>query len=188
MAEPPRQDMGRIAHAGYSSFSHCTASRLTGGHILTAAHCLPDVPGDEIHLGLGYDRGAYAELISAVGSDYARTPGRDVAILCDAAPGVALPVIEATPNRVDLWGYGRPYVHILNRKSCTVYATTETALRLNCSATPGSSGGPVTFGDPPQLVGIVSRASRVETWVERVTPEMIAAACAPETSAVRGTR
>lgn len=171
--------MGRIAHSGFKSFSHCTASRLDGGHILTAAHCLPTLSGDAIHLGLGYDRGDYSELVSAIGSDYQVLPGRDVAVNCAASVGNALPISSAeVPKEVSFWGYGRPYVHILNRKTCGVTSSDARYLVLDCAATPGFSGGPVTTGSPPQVVGVVSRASRTRTVVERVGDRDVARLCA----------
>lgn len=179
-ADPPRPEIGRIAHAGYRSFSHCTAARVAPGHVLTAAHCLPQHPQDQIHLGLGYDRGAYQEIISAKASDYRVAPARDVAVLCRSQPGPVLDVApaELAPAEVTVWGYGRPYVHILNRKTCPVLAATATTLHLGCAATPGTSGGPVTAGSPGVVVGLVSRASRTQTWVERVTPDTVSALCA----------
>ncbi|MEL7114396.1 MAG: trypsin-like peptidase domain-containing protein [Pseudomonadota bacterium] len=172
--------MGRIAHAGFKSFAHCTASRLAGGHILTAAHCLPKVADGAIHLGLGYDRGAYMDLVSAQGTDYVAERARDVALLCGAEAGPGLPMADAgsaAPRRVTFWGYGRPYVHVLNRKTCAVTKATERQLLLDCAATPGYSGGPVTVGSPPRVVGLVSRASRTETVVERLSQADIDTMC-----------
>lgn len=175
----PRPDMGRIAHAGLKTFSHCTASRLAGGSIVTAAHCLPPIAADPIHLGLGYDRGDYAALVTARGTDYQVLAGRDVAIFCagTGVPGLDVTSADTVPNRVTIWGYGRPFVHILNRKTCDVARAEGKALILDCAATPGTSGGPVTIGTPPVVVGIVSRASRTRTVVERLDDADLAAAC-----------
>jgi V8-like Glu-specific endopeptidase len=173
--------MGRIAHAGDRTFAHCTASLLEGGHVVTAAHCLPKVIEDPIHFGLAYDRGEATEIVSAQGSDYLVREGRDIAVLCGGASGTGLELAEAElpTDQVTFWGYGRPFVHILNQKSCAVTRSSARYLMLDCAATPGTSGGPVTVGNPPQVVGIVSRASRTETVVERFSASDLETFCPP---------
>ncbi len=82
--------IGRINHAGFRSKSHCTGFVVTGGHIVTAAHCLPAWEEESVHFQRGYDRGDHLGHYKAPQATFRTVANRDIALLCNAAdPGVA---------------------------------------------------------------------------------------------------
>ena len=174
--------IGRLSHAGFKTRAHCTAAIVEGGHIVTAAHCLPKVATDTVTIALGYDRGKAERMIRAPGTEFHRDSVQDWAILCDTGAGPGLPVADSLPDHgapVNLAGYMAPRVHVLQLRSCEVGAGDSEALAINCPSPPGASGGPVLVkdGEVEALAGVVSAGSARQTVAIAIRPADIAKAC-----------
>ncbi len=161
----PSAWIGRLNHAGFSSRTHCTATLIAGGHIVTASHCLPDTATETVTVVLGYDRGRYTERIDAPGGAFRSLPTRDIAILCRATPrtdGMQLATIPPQ-NGQNAWmtGYGRPRVHMQHDLACGTAPSVAGTFVMDCQAGPGFSGSPVLAartGQDPTMIGVVSAA------------------------------
>lgn len=168
-----------IARLQVPGVSRCTTFFVTPNLAITAAHCLTKrglghfVQPGSIHLLLGYKNGAFTRhlvpdaLILPSGADPAHiTPSpADFAVLHVATPVAHFlrldpaPLPLGTPLRVAGFNQDRaerleadPGCHALG------YARTADAgpfLLHDCTATHGSSGGPVLAGDAATGFGVV---------------------------------
>ncbi|MDJ0937687.1 MAG: trypsin-like peptidase domain-containing protein [Kiloniellales bacterium] len=170
LAAPPAEAIGRLNYAGYKASRHCTAFLVGARVAVTAAHCVTRLRAGDLHLLLGYDRGAWQAHLRASGLAH-DAEGADIAALClkAAAAAVAFPWSEAAPRRGEtlvVWGYGRPRIHALTRRDCTVLASRGRQLILDCNVAPGTSGAPVLRPTATgyEVVAVVS-ASRGATAV-----------------------
>ncbi|MDJ0971023.1 MAG: trypsin-like peptidase domain-containing protein [Kiloniellales bacterium] len=170
LAAPPAEAIGRLNYAGYKASRHCTAFLVGARVAVTAAHCVTRLRAGDLHLLLGYDRGAWQAHLRASGLAH-DAEGADIAALClkAAAAAVAFPWAEAAPRRGEtlvVWGYGRPRIHALSRRDCPVLASRGRQLTLDCAVAPGTSGAPVLRPTATgyEVVAVVS-ASRGATAV-----------------------
>jgi hypothetical protein len=183
LAEPSPY-IGRLNHAGFANRAHCTATLVSGGHIVTAAHCLPRVAGDIVTIVMGYDRGSYSSLVQASGADFRQVPARDIAILCNAAgpdSGIALADSPA-PSRRDVLmsGYGRPRVHLQHDLHCRSDPFAPGTLRLDCAPSPGFSGAPVLVKQADgsvAMIGVVTAAGPGGGLAFELTQDLVGSVC-----------
>lgn len=161
------QATGRINHAGFRNRSHCTGFVVTGGHVVTAAHCLPGWDGEQVHFLRGYDRGDLAQHVVAPRAAWRTVRGRDIAVLCNAAPdapALGLGVARVEPGDPLLVpGYSVPRAHMLQHHRCQAWKVEDGgAIRVACPVPPGTSGAPVLRQVPDGLrvVGVMSASSR----------------------------
>ncbi len=163
-AAPPVEAIGRLNYAGYKAARHCTAFLVGSRIAVTAAHCVEGLRAAELHLLLGYDKGAWREHLrpEALTRD---AEGADLAALClrAAAAAVAFPWAEIAPRPGEtlvVWGYGRPRIHALSRRDCPVLASAGRQVTLDCAVAPGTSGAPVLRRTEQgyEVVAVVSAA------------------------------
>lgn len=181
---------GRINHAGFRNRSHCTGFVVEGGHVVTAAHCLPDWDGEQVHFLRGYDRGDQAQHISAPRAAWHTIRGRDIAVLCNAAPDApAFGLGDGGADRLiapgdDLLipGYAIPRVHMLQPHHCQVWKLEDGGgIRVACPVRSGTSGAPVlqAIADGYQVVGVMSASSRTAARADRLHADMLAPCAVP---------
>ncbi len=179
----PADLTGRLNYAGYRSRTNCTGALVGDGHVVTAAHCVPDVGDAEMHLLLGYDRMEFSRDLTAVSADYEVMPGRDVAVLCGAEPGTeGLAGTDGIPpvgTPVTVLGYGHPRSEILQETDCAVMGAEATRMLLDCRVTSGTSGGPVVNA-AGVFLGVTSASGPGVTVVETIIPADIEAICGGE--------
>ncbi len=178
----PAPMIGRLSHAGFKSTGHCTATLVAGGHVVTAAHCMPQVPSDIVTVALGYDRGETSHVIRAPGADYLRDVGRDLAVLCKASEAQGLPMAQTVPKigaSSQIAGYGAPRVHALQIRTCPISAKGGPAFAIGCASPSGTSGGPILIATAGKiaLVGVASATTPTQTAAFAVTPDVIDGLC-----------
>ena len=182
-AAPPSEAIGRLNYAGYKASRHCTAFLVGARVAVTAAHCVTRLRAAELHLLLGYDKGAWREHLRA--SEIAPdAEGIDLAALClkAAAAAVAFPWAETAPSPGEtlvVWGYGRPRIHALSRRDCPVLTSAGRQVTLDCAVAPGTSGAPVLrpTGAGYEVVAVVSAARGRTAIAVRPAGAIEAAAC-----------
>ena len=183
-ADPPAGSIGRLNYAGFKAARHCTAFLVGARVAVTAAHCVARLRAADLHLLLGYDKGAWREHLRPV--EVTRDAGgADLAVLCleAAAAAVAFPWAEAAPRPGEtlvVWGYGRPRIHALTRRDCPVLASARREIALDCAVAPGTSGAPVLrpTGTGYEVVAVVSAArGRAAIAVRPQAAETGAASC-----------
>lgn len=173
---PPDDLVGRINHAGYNRHSHCTGFIVRGGHLVTAAHCMP-VAERAVHFLAGYDRGQFRHHLERPRSAFIKLRDRDIAILCRAVPdkaGRKVSGVNLNPaEQVQILGYAAPRSQVLQTKSCEVVRANDRAIEIGCPLSPGNSGGPViarTDGEN-RVVGVVSATSLHSGIAHRLDPK-----------------
>jgi len=177
LAEPDRH-IGRLNHAGYDNYSHCTGFVVEGGHLVTAKHCLPRAERS-VHYLSAYDRGDFRKHVEEPLSSFHVVPGHDIAILCNAvADGKGRPLSRHRPAAADwvtIWGYPAPRSQVFQVKSCDVIDSTERAIDIGCPLAPGNSGGPVTMriNGVSSVVGVVSATGPAASVAYRLRPDML---------------
>lgn len=169
-SQPPWRAVARLQVPG---IARCTAVMVAPRVAVTAAHCLWSrrlggwVPPGAVHLLTGYAAGAFsAHLLAegyriAPGYDPAKpdaTRGADLALLSLTAPAadvLALAPESPRPGTAAvLGGYNQDRAEVIEADThCTVTATARDgggrALLLHdCTATRGTSGGPLLVRDP----------------------------------------
>ncbi|RXV59031.1 hypothetical protein C6W92_15900 [Roseovarius sp. A46] len=150
--------------------------------MVTAAHCLPEIPTDTVHLLLGYESGRLERHIRTPATSYRIMKGRDIAALCglEGDPdGFRLTDAPLTPGtRVEVQGYGAPRAHALQKTACSVQSMSgETLMRLDCPLPSGTSGAPVTLEGSRDVVGVVSASSAAGSLAYRLTADMTGRLC-----------
>ena len=183
-AEPPAEAIGRLNYAGYKASRHCTAFLVGARVAVTAAHCVTRLQAADLHLLLGYDKGAWREHLRASGVTR-DAEGVDLAALClkAAAAAVAFPWAETAPRPGEtlvVWGYGRPRIHALSRRDCPVLASRGRQVTLDCAVAPGTSGAPVLRPTETgyEVVAVVSAARGRTAIAVRLEKPKNSAACA----------
>ena len=179
---PADPRIARLNHAGFKSRGYCTGFVLRGGAVVTAAHCLPAIRGDTVHVLPGYAGGRAARHVHTAATSYRIAEGRDIAVLCGAKggpDGLRLAAAAPTPGTgVEVRGYGAPRGHALQRTACSVRALPrDGVMRLDCPLSPGTSGAPVTLAGSGDVVGVVSASSATASLAYRLSAGMLARLC-----------
>jgi len=161
---PADSAIGRLNHAGFKSKSHCTSFIMVDGFLVTAAHCVPDISQDQVHVLLGYESGTPEQHLRTPAKSYRKMPQQDIATLCDYADpshGFALAQISLEKGmKVSVRGYGAPRVHALQETRCVIASLSQKSfVRLDCALPPGTSGAPVTVENTRDIIGVVSASS-----------------------------
>lgn len=179
---PPDPRIARLNHAGFRTRGYCTAFATRDGQVVTAAHCLPKIPTDTVHVLLGYETGRLEQQIQTPATSYRIVKGRDIAALCGlkgGPDGFRLTAAPPTPGtRVEVRGYGAPRAHALQKTACSVQSMSgDTLIRLDCPLPPGTSGAPVTLTGSRDVIGVVSASSATGSLAYRVFPDMARRLC-----------
>ena len=179
---PPDPRIARLNHAGFKTRGHCTGFATRAGPVITAAHCLPEIPADTVHLLLGYESGRLDRHIRMPATAYRIVDGRDIAALCglvDAPDGLRLSDVAPVPGmRVEVRGYGAPRAHALHKTACSVRSLPRDGLiRLDCPLPQGTSGAPVMLEGSRDVVGVVSASSAKGSLAYRLTRDLAGRLC-----------
>lgn len=179
---PADSQIARLNHAGFKTRGHCTGFATREGQVITAAHCLPEIRADTVHVLLGYETGRLEQHIKTPATSYQIMTGRDIAALCDVEgdpDGFRLTDASPTPGtRVVVQGYGAPTAHALHKTVCSVVSLQrDTLIQLDCPLPPGTSGAPVTLTGSREVVGVVSASSATGSFASRLAPEMTDRLC-----------
>lgn len=171
--------IGRVNHAGYNRHSHCTGFMVEGGHLVTAAHCMPRAER-AVHYLAGYDRGQFSHHLEQPKSRFHSLPGRDIVILCNAGQDTSGRAISGEPPQpaqsVTVTGYASPRSQVLQARACDVVRAHARAIEIGCPLAPGNSGGPVTMqvDGGEQVVGVVSATSLHSGIAHRLSADDLA--------------
>lgn len=161
--------IARLNYAGFSKFSHCTASLITPYSALTAKHCVKT----KLHLLFGYYKGTWVEHRKV--SNTIQHPTKDIAILCfnerSDQRHLKLLKYESTQNinQISVFGYPRSRAHLLQKKQCEIGKSEGKGI-LNCALEQGMSGGPVVHikQNSNALIGIASKSGATSSQIELV--------------------
>jgi protease YdgD len=197
-SQPPWRAVARLQVPG---IARCTAVMVSPRVAVTAAHCLWSrrlggwVPAGAVHLLTGYAAGAFsAHLLAegyriAPGYDPAKpdaTRGADLALVSLATPAadvLALAPESPRPGTAAvLGGYNQDHAEVIEADThCAVTALARdgdgrTLLLHDCSATRGTSGGPLLIRDQDghlvlagvQVAGRATRAGGAAVPVDLV--------------------
>ncbi|PHS19420.1 MAG: hypothetical protein COA78_00915 [Blastopirellula sp.] len=183
-AESVAAFVGRINSAGYKNRSSCSGFQLQGGHVVTAAHCIPPLKQDAVYFVRGYRQGTYTELQTTRSGDFALAAADDLAVLCGADPLTPGLTVAATPPSAEhafsVFGYGSPRVHSLTVSSCRFLGWNNASqFYLDCPLPPGTSGGAVVIQleNEWQIVGVVSASSKTLSRAVWINPQTIRGFC-----------
>jgi len=179
---PADSSIGRLNHAGFKSRSHCTSFVMTNGSLVTAAHCLPNILQDRVHVLLGYESGTSEQHLQTPAASYRTIPQRDIATLCGYATptdGFSLVQTPLTDGmKVTVQGYGAPRVHALQKTSCKITSLHHRRfVRLDCELPPGTSGAPVTIASTRNIIGVVSASSPRGSLVSKIDRRLLERLC-----------
>ena len=162
--------VARLNHAGYRERMHCTASLVGPQEVVTARHCVDGLAAEDLHVLLGYDRGAYAEH-RRVASIHAAAD-HDIARLCldDEAAASPLPssAEPPAPGPVAARGYPASRAHAQDTRRCALTPIPgEPQAVLDCPLEPGMSGAPVVAGDgeAARVIAVVSASGEGRSLV-----------------------
>jgi V8-like Glu-specific endopeptidase len=174
--------VGRLNHAGFKSRAHCTAFLMEDGAVISAAHCLPDISTDTVHVLLGYERGSVVRHIKTPANAYRVLQERDISALCRSeklAHGFRPAALSLNIGlSVDVHGYSRPRVNVLQKTACAIKTLPrESIVTLDCTLPPGTSGAPVTVTGTRDIVGVVSATFPGGSLVSRITDQMLDRLC-----------
>lgn len=171
--------VGRVNHAGYNRHAHCTGFIVEGGHLVTAAHCMPRAERT-VHFLAGFDRGGFGDHVQASTSRFRKLKGRDIVVLCNAAAsnsGLAVTVERPIPTQsVTIRGYASPRSQILQSRQCDVIrASSNGRIEIGCPLAPGTSGAPatVTVDGIDHVIGVVSATSLSTAIIHALEPKTL---------------
>ena len=194
----PRDDVpqfvaiGRVNQAGFKSLGLCSGTLIAPALVLTAAHCLPNLPrGTNRVFVAGYDRGDY--LAARPFTRYERHPAwqRDkgaaydlgliyldepITEVAEFAVGKRSPV-DIAGQSLALVGYHGRLPHVLSgAMDCPATAHGPT-LKIGCEVIPGNSGGPVLRKTDAgwEVVGVVSARQGGLAWAAGLDDWVLAA-------------
>ena len=104
----PIQDerIARVTHAGYKSRQQCSGFLVAGGHLVTAAHCLPAIDSDVTHFALGFNRGTFLAHLAVRSDAFQIHETHDLAVACNVAPHLPSLII------LDHFAVPQPYVTV----------------------------------------------------------------------------
>ena len=160
-AADPVAAVARLNHAGYRERMHCSASLIGPREVVTARHCVEGLVAGDLHVLLGYDRGAFARHARVASVDVA--PDEDVARLCLDADAPMAPLAASAdapgPGPARALGYPASRAHAQDARACgLVPVAGRRAAMLDCPMEPGMSGAPVSMGEgeDARVVGVVS--------------------------------
>lgn len=161
---PADSAIGRLNHAGFKSRSHCTGFVMIDGPLVTAAHCVPNIAQDQVHVLLGYESGTSEQHLRTPAKSYRQVPQQDIATLCgyeNSSHGFSSgQTLLEEGMKVTVRGYGAPRVHVLQKTRCMITSLSQkNFVRLDCDLPPGTSGAPVTIENTRDIIGVVSASS-----------------------------
>ena len=177
--------IGRLNFGGYKTTSNCTAFLTTEGHLVTASHCL-NLPTDaELHFLEGYDRGQWIGHLEILPDWFARDALKDLAVVCSATePTTAAFHLSNVPltigEKLEVWGYGAPRSHVLQRIDCPLRGiSNDGTLILGCGVSGGTSGAPVLRrqGHRQVAVGVVWGTKANEAFAARLETSLVTHHC-----------
>jgi len=179
---PPDPQIARLNHAGFKTRGHCTGFATREGQMLTAAHCLPRIRSDTVHVLLGYESGQLERHIRTPATSYRLMKGYDIAAMCGLKgdpDGLRLTDVSPGPGtKVEVRGYSAPSAHALQKMACSViFLSRDGLMRLDCPLPPGTSGAPVTLAGSRDVVGVISASSAAGSLAYRLTPDMTGRLC-----------
>ena len=188
---PADSHIARLNHAGFKTRGYCTGFATQEGPVITAAHCLPEIPTDIVHVLLGYETGQLEQHIKTPATSYRIMPGHDIAALCD---------IKGDPNGLrltDAWrcpnaGYTGGGAGLRRaERACAAEDSNrpvrwrglslplENLMQLDCPLPPGTSGAPVTLtgSGSRDVVGVVSASSTTGSFAYLLSVDMTERLC-----------
>lgn len=177
-----KESIGRLNHAGFRTRAHCSAFSVAGRGVVTAAHCLPDIETDTVHVLLAYDRGDFSQHVQMPGRSFRQIRDKDLAVLCDETgqqTGLSVSEPKLEPGQpVVVRGYGVPKVHLQHAYSCSVKAVSEQGIgTLDCPLPPGMSGAPILTAEDQKVIGMVAASGRSRSVFSRVDTEILERVC-----------
>lgn len=159
------ETIARLNHAGFKHRAHCSAFSIEGRGLVTAAHCLPDIETDTVHILFAYNKGTFSQHLRVSGQSFRQVADKDIAVLCEGTgkqPG--LPLSKSGPVSglaISVKGYGAPKVHVQQSNRCFVRAVSDHGTgTLDCPLPPGTSGAPVIATEDGGVIGVVSASGR----------------------------
>ena len=185
--------IGRLNHAGFRTRSFCTAFVTSDGFVITAAHCIPHIADDPVHVLLGYSRGKLTYHLKTPAGSYLLDQKHDIAVLCRKTaltkliasrdPGINLGIdLDPEPprkgDRVIVEGYGMPKQHKLQREHCSLLSHPAAGqAKLDCPLSPGMSGAPVIRTDTADVIGIAYASGAHYSAISLLTEARIRNIC-----------
>ncbi|MGP1255111.1 MAG: trypsin-like serine peptidase [Kiloniellales bacterium] len=177
--------VGRLNFGGYKTTINCTAFLTEHGHLVTAAHCLNLSNNAQFHFLDGYDRGDWTSQLRVLPDWFVKDAPEDVAVICKAqdAASDSFVVSNHLPEigeQLEIWGYGAPRSHVLQRTPCSLLRTAENGtMILGCEISGGTSGAPVVRlqGERREAVGIVWGTSDDTAYATRLTRDSLERYC-----------
>lgn len=184
----PNSAVAKLNHAGFKSKSHCTGFITEEDVVLTAAHCLPKIRKDAVHILLGYDSGEVTQHLKVPARSYEIRSDRDVAALChhtrlgssnDLGQRFRLSKKTSEPGtQVTIQGYGSPKEHVLQENTCAIKQVLDDGyIVLDCALPSGTSGAPVIDVETGLVQGIVSASSQELTLVSSINRDFVKNLC-----------
>jgi hypothetical protein len=176
--------IGRVNSAGYKTLSHCTGFLSRGGHLVTAAHCIPSKSDEIVHFLQGYTRSKSKAHYQINSEEFDIFKDRDIAIKCGLS-SLEFGIPQNTDNisaktPVFIYGYAIPAKHKLSQKKCHIVKNIgKHNILLNCPAAKGMSGGPVLILKKGvwKSVAVISTSSSSNTVAAALDDKAIEEVC-----------
>lgn len=178
----PTESVARLNHAGFRTRAHCSAFAIEGWGLVTAAHCLPDIDTDTVHILFAYNKGGFSQHLRTSGRTFRRVEDRDIAVLCDDTDKQSgLPLSRSDPAsglEVSVIGYGSPRVHVQQSYKCSVDTVSDLGVgTLDCPLPAGMSGAPIITAKGGEVIGVVSASGQRRSLFSNVDARILEQVC-----------